>query len=627
VKYEYDDYGNVIKTLHFGDLGVSGDEVYEHTEYLYNTNSWIMDKPKRTETRKSDDTTKISETFFSYDSRDYGQVPTVGDLTKAEGWLDTGANPITGYTYDSYGNMVSLNDPNAHTTTFTYDAVVHTFPVEAKNALNQATTSTYDYATGNVLSVTDANGIVTEFKYDDFGRKTKDILPYDSLNYPSMITEYQLDGSAPEYVVTKQREISGTGSTLDSYFFVDGFGNLIQDKTEAEASGQIITDYFYDENNRLIKVSNPTVEPYNSGYISPTGFGDHVIYTYDVMGRIVMITNPDSTVKNIEYDRWVVDIYDEENHRMRYESDGYGRIKRVDEFNEGSIYNTLYSYDEFDNVIEVQDNNGNHLIYSYDTLGQKIQMEDPDLGIWTYSYDAAGNLVQQTDGENNEVSLEYDNIDRIKKKSGTESIHFYYDEEKIGVISRVELPGYSVDYSYDNRMRVVSETKTIDGEAFTTGYEYDSMDRITKKTLPDTSEMVFSYNSQGLVESIQDVLDNVDYNPLNQPVKKEYHNSLDSLFSYNSLNFRLEQINTGSLQNLQYSYDGIGNVLAIQDTVNNEYDTYGYDDLSRIVSAEKSYVNGISSTNYTYDSIGNMLRVDSDGDNIVFVYYFKKIFI
>ena len=37
-----------------------------------------------------------------------------------ENWLADGTDPITNYTYDSYGNVISEIDANAHTTIYEY---------------------------------------------------------------------------------------------------------------------------------------------------------------------------------------------------------------------------------------------------------------------------------------------------------------------------------------------------------------------------------------------------------------------------------------------------------------------------------------------------------------------------
>jgi len=617
----YDQYGNVIKTSYLGDINLAGDEKYESVQYGYNLNAWLLNKPIQTKIKASDDTTKVAETLLSYDGQAYGQPPIKGDLTKTEYWLNTGGNPIEQATYDSYGNVLTSTDANSHKTRYTYDSATNTFPIQVKNALNQSESYAYDLGTGNVLSVTDPNNIIVIYKYDVFGRKTKEILPYDSEANPTTSISYAFDGIPPEQVTTKRREVGGTSNTLDESRFFDGVGKTIQTRREAENGNQVVVNYFYDYRYNLERVSNPQITSFSATYVAPPNYGDYTRYYYDALDRVINIRNPDATNKIIDYDHWVVNEYDEEGNQHRYVLDAYGKIKEVYEYNGAALYTTKYTYDTLGNMIDIENDHGDHLIYQYDSLSRKTQMNDPDMGIWHYQYDANGNLVQQTDAGQNTISLYYDYLDRLKKKQGAETIDYIYDGGgKIGTLTNVAMWNYVVNYAYDNRLRLISESKTIDGARYITNYEYDAMDRITKKTLPDGTQMIYTYNNQGLLDSISNVMQNIDYNAFDQPVERHYNNALESVLTYNPVNFRLEAITTSALQHLQYEYDSTGNIIKITDAFNNEVDTYQYDELKRIIFTQKQTPSETSSIMYNYDSLGNMLSVISDQNNLTFIY-------
>ena len=178
--------------------------------------------------------------------------------------------------------------------------------------------------------------------------------------------------------------------------------------------------------------------------------------------------------------------------------DAYENIITVLEDNGDQTYSTNYHYDVWDNIVNIKDNEGNEIAYTYDSLGRKIKLVDPDLGIWDYEYDKNGNLLRQRDNRGAVVSFEYDALDRPIKKINTDGETIYeYDRNKKGTLYRIDAPNYDVYYTYDDRYRVILENEIIDGNSFATSYEYDSMDKITKKTPYSNEAVTYSYNDPG----------------------------------------------------------------------------------------------------------------------------------
>src|SRR3989338_9309029 len=114
---------------------------------------------------------------------------------------NNGENPITRFTYDQFGNLKTETDPNGYTTSYLYGIYdpTHTYVNQITNALGHRTLYHYDLGTGNLLW-TEKNGIRTEYVYDEFGRKTKDIIPLDSESQPTKEYIYTFDGTAPEVI-------------------------------------------------------------------------------------------------------------------------------------------------------------------------------------------------------------------------------------------------------------------------------------------------------------------------------------------------------------------------------------------------------------------------------------------
>ena len=124
---------------------------------------------------------------------------------------------------------------------------------------------------------------------------------------------------------------------------------------------------------------------------------------------------------------------------------------------------------------------------------------------------------------------------------------------------------------------------------------------------------------------------NVDYNASGQITRIEYGNPAGggasgtrTDYSYDPLSQRLIHLVTShtsqvtSIQDFQYSYDSVGNIVAIVDNVGTASQTFQYDALNRLITATGNYcASSGSSTGFTictksyqYDTIGNIIQKD-----------------
>ena len=93
-EFNYDDFGNVIEQRNYGALSIVGDEAFAYTEYINDTNLWIIGLPERQHITDGveQNETMVSETLSYYDGDDYvglaaGAVEK-GNLTRQEGWVE-----------------------------------------------------------------------------------------------------------------------------------------------------------------------------------------------------------------------------------------------------------------------------------------------------------------------------------------------------------------------------------------------------------------------------------------------------------------------------------------------------------------------------------------------------------
>jgi YD repeat-containing protein len=543
---------------------------------VYNTTAWLLTTVKHTFVTKADDQTKVSERWFTYDNHlSIDDQPTKGDLTKEVTWLNTqgASNPVTQHAYDSFGNQVSVTDANSHTTTTAFDPT-GTYPVSTTNAKTQTSTMTYDLGTSNLLTKTDPNGFTTSYEYDVFGRLTKEIKPYDTSSFPTVSYQYFTDGIAPEGTLVAKRETSGAAGTLDTYTWIDGVGRTIQTRTESEDPGQrIVTDTFYDPTGNVLKETVPAFAPLSTTYQTPATGTRSTVYSYDPLARVTIITNPKGDSKTRAYDHWKETSVDEKGHIKREFKNAFGKITRVEEVLSGVTIDTEYTYNTLDNLTKITDAPGNETTFTYDSLGRKKSQTDPDMGTWQYEYDGIGNLTKQMDNRGVAKLMTYDELDRLTKTdhpTDIDVVYSYDGNSKIGTLTSVTDAAGTVTFSYDNRLRKIQESRVMDGVTWTTQFAYDALDRVTTQTKPDSKVLASTFNPQGEVNSVTGILSNIDYNALGKITKKEFGNGLTTNYTYTTDDFRPQRIHTGTVQDLAYTYDAVGNITAITNSLLNK---------------------------------------------------------
>ena len=107
------------------------------------------------------------------------------------------------------------------------------------------------------------------------------------------------------------------------------------------------------------------------------------------------------------------------------------------------------------------------------------------------------------------------------------------------------------------------------------------------------------------------MVSNVDYNATGQVVKIEYGNGITTENTYDPLTLRLKRRYTydgtgKAIQDFEYEYDGVGNIMEIIDNVHIGTQSFRYDAMNRLVYARGAY--GVKE--YEYDEIGNIIEKD-----------------
>ena len=462
---------------------------------------------------------------------------------------------------------------------------------------------------------------------------------YDSIGRPKVITN--TDGTNLTYhyelenvTITNQ---NGVNKTLTS----DIFGSIVK-VYEFNNGETYLTSYSYDALNNLIEI-RPSGSTADSDYVQLTGNG-----TESSPYRIYTVYDLQAVNSNLSAYYILMNDIDASETITWNDGNGWEPIGTPTAMFTGSIDGSGYKIDgltmnqesvsaqeliaylgeggEVKNlgltnvsVLGSQTDMSQSVHFTYDSLGRKVTMSDPDMGNWTYEYDLNGNLVNQTDARGVTTSLRYDALDRvIAIDYPTDAdVSFTYDLEYNGTLSQVTRGSISSNYDYDQRYRIVDETVTIDSAPYTTSYDYDNMDRVTRITYPDAASVNLTYNAQTLLESVEGVIGIINYNARNQITTKELSNGVVTNYTYDAEKLLLDRIYTEDLQDLNYDFDNVGNILEIEDNVMNSVKTYGYDDLDRLTSADMS-VNSVPTyqRDFIYDQYGCIRQVDENNATI-----------
>lgn len=288
-----------------------------------------------------------SQTTFDYDQRDnlsqrHDSLGTTNFNTDAAARPTslTDANGfVTGYQYNSAGNLVLLTYPDGKTVSYTYDLANRLTSVRADWL---ARTATYSYDTaGRLAGLSQFNGTQVSYGYDNANRLT------DLRNLTT-----------------------AAGNVIAAYHFtLDGNGNRTQATQEVPLeplTGSGDQAYTYNPGkNRLLHAGSESFTYDNEGQLA-SGYGE--VYSFDFEHRLVGSGN------------------------TLFEYDGAGNRLRV---TRGGITGK-YIYDAFGNLIAEAD--ADNVITRYYIHGAGLlAMATPAGAVYCYHFDGTGNTVAMTD--------------------------------------------------------------------------------------------------------------------------------------------------------------------------------------------------------------------------------------
>ena len=452
---------------------------------------------------------------------------------------------------------------------------------------------------------------------------SKKILEYDSYGRPVKVAVGNDDIIDIEYDYSGQIKLIKSDDQWVSYKYNET-GEL---EKISKSDGQSI-NIEYDsalrviginqDNGASINVDLDTENRITKSTIMERGTLEAVTYLYDAYSRLKTTRSSDGGINNIyHYDSNddLVKIQDKNGNSQKY---SYGNTV-------SSIINPLHAKgktpaagdDAGQRLSQFTDKRNNETLYLQDDFGRLVATMSPDEGLRTFEYDKSGNVIKETNAEGQSTSYQYDAANRVimwGDYEGTTRLTYGVNDSRI---REIKSPDSAESYDYDYKGRVKTHTRNIDGKTFISKYAYRDDGKLQEKILPDGQTLLYHYYETGEDKDKLRAVTRKDF--LGQTtivgeiqygkygIEKYTHgNGIVSSYVYDTTG-QLLTINAEQALKIHYYYDEQGRISKV--TENGINQDFAYDSLGRLSYA--SMPKGVME--YTYDEAGNRISESLDG--------------
>jgi RHS repeat-associated protein len=582
----------------------------------------------------------VSETDYAYDNQPLKDAPGVvghdsaysldpnlprGNVTQVtrSKSVSPNANITESRRYDITGNLIDLSAPCCLDTSYAYTVnTQYAYPEEITrgdpgNAAARVTRLfTYDFGTGLQTTSTDANQVTTTASYDPSSLRLKRV---DLATGASTIYVYDdVDGVTEQGVFDAQKHIvSDVRSTFNGLGLVQNVSNQISLSDRNDVSRQ------YDQMGRLWKRSQP--------YLWTDKPVSWTVFSYDSLGRITAVQNPDGSKKVALYDEanrpssasidpktglpfpgQTVRAVDEMAREKWSRTDALGQLAEVVEpgangtgsvFEAGNV-DTSYSYNVLGlltQVVQGKDRQERH--FQYDPLGRLTAEYLPEKsrtldgngiyvgeqGQWSdvFTYDDRSNLISHVDARGVKTIYEFANdpLNRLQSVSYETPAAPYVDPSSpIATTSRADY-----EYMPTGDVTRLSSVTLLSGypDQFAVEqeqYSYDPQGRLGSKTVSflGKSPLVLTYKYDSLNRLRKEIY------PIEYGTQAQAQKTLDYRYEIGGLPKDLKV--DGADYASQFVYNPAGQATSItvgpsagQQTV----ETYDYDPMTNLLKSQE----------------------------------------
>ncbi len=685
-EYIYGRWGNVVQLIDHGDMADSEDDLTANISYdtvisrnllslagsinvlhinqILRSRSALYDTitGNLTEIRLNN-TNSDAIIDFTHDS--YGNIST---MTYPENMNSQRKQYLYNYDNITYTYPISVTDEHNFSSSTEYDFRFGK-PIKTTDITGNIIKFAYD-SYGRTKTVLGPNEIANNIPYT---------IKFDYWDDHNRYNVW-IDPDSVIWARTCHYDPSNNRNEIITVLFTDGLGRELQTKKNSTlydidndayrdsmiVSGKVTLDAFGRATNSRYPITEElgydSIFNYSINPITPTNI------TYDVMDRKTSITLPDLTTSHMSYGfdndyfnalRFKTIVTDANGIETGIFADvrqlkttiitDYANTSNDD----STITKTKFIYDPLGELITSIDPEGNETHHNYDMLGNRIQRIHPDAGTTNYTYDNAGNLIsmqtQNLINQGHQINYIYDykHLVEIDYPNNPEN-NVYYEYggpnsgNESGRITRQQDASGVEQFYYGNLGELTKNIHTFvmpKGETYTFAMEwnYDTWNRLQSIIYPDSEIVNYRYNNGGSLQNFEgskngtayNYINSIGYDKFENRINMKYGNNSETRYTYDPLTRRLSNLiavsNSGTMQDLNYTYDNIGNITMVQNnasqTNNNlggtyEYE-YTYDNINRLISANRSYnsnntPNAWYYLNMSYSTSGNITYKDQE---------------
>ncbi len=452
-------------------------------------------------------------------------------------------------------------------------------------------------AQGRITSITDPNGGVRTYAYDQFG----DLVSYT--NTEGDVTRFTynsdhglLDINDPRGLSPARNEYDADGRLVAT---VDANGNRVTYDHQIASNREVYTDrlgnirtFQYDSDGNVTSqtdaLGNTSSMTYNADgepLTETDALGNTTTKTYDADGNRLTRTDALGNVQTTTYNS---------RGSPLTETDPLGNI-------------TTLAYDTSGDLVSETDPLGNTTTFTRDSAGNPLTQTDPLGNVTTRTYSSSGEELTVTDANGDTRSRTFDgnrnqtSETRMRTVGGTpvaEIASYTYDGEG-RLRTTVDHAGNATTTIYDATGQIVSQT---DRRGNTKQFTWDFEGRNTEIRYADGTTILNTYDLEGRKTTSTD------------------RSGRTTQFAYDAAGRLLQTTHPdGAVESK--TYDAVGQVLSETDANGNTTD-FVWDAAGRMTRRTDA-AGGV--TAFTYDASGNKLsETDANGNTTSFTYDAKN---
>lgn len=430
------------------------------------------------------------------------------------------------------------------------------------------------------------------------------IQPHDGASPFAIISHHCM-----QYGTATISDFGGADGTLSETINIDAAGNFTKSHVDGAGrtlqtvdAAQKISKFKYDANSNMLESRDPN------------GVGFDVVY--DELNRATDRTSTHGEATSTVYDHEgnAVQQVDAKNKTNYVTYDNQNRRKTITDRLSGV---TTYAYLPGGQLDSITDAEGKTTSYEYNERGEKIKeihpdhvigsnYNDPGYGIVEYDYDPAGRNFQMIDQEGRKQTRNYDLAGRMTQRDFASELPggptapsdtFTYDDAGRVLVAFSGPYNNTVRRTYDEAGRMKTEKFKVGTKEYLVNYEYNNLNQLSKLTYPDSSEVERTYNSRGLLETVNytestrypngKLLDTRGYDDGGRQISSTYGNTTSTTLTYRDSNnstgpdnqlYQIATTNVGGnkVGTYTYAYDANNNKTAETITGAGAFNNFGF---------------------------------------------------